>query len=190
SRAGLALRAQRSVEPKLSLAEWNPVALVVFNGASRAMRIRVRDVPPVGFDIDPSSAAAGAPVTVGARGSATLSYRVRPKHRGDYHFGETWVRVEGPLGLVQRQHVLADTKQSVRVYPSLKQLRRYELLVRRGLLAEAGSNAIRRLGTSTEFERLRDYVQDDEFRRINWKATARRGKPMVNEYEAERGQNV
>src|SRR5204863_10024063 len=80
--------------------------------------------------------------------------------------------------------------QSVRVYPGLRGLRRYELLVRRGLAQEAGLKAIRIPGAITEFECLREYVPDDVFRRINWKATARRGKPIVNQFEAERSQNV
>jgi uncharacterized protein (DUF58 family) len=69
-------------------------------------------------------------------------------------------------------------------------MRRYELMVRRGLAQEAGSKAIRIPGASTEFERLREYVPDDEFRKINWKATARRGKAIVNELQSERSQNV
>jgi uncharacterized protein (DUF58 family) len=131
------------------------------------------------------------PSATGATGgTGTVEYRVRPQHRGDFRFGDLYVRVDGPLRLVRRQRRVAGTAAAVRVYPSLKQLRRYELLVRRGLMAEAGAKAIRVPGASTEFARLREYVPDDEFRRINWKATARRGKPIVNEFEAERSQNV
>ncbi|MBV8084430.1 MAG: DUF58 domain-containing protein, partial [Chloroflexi bacterium] len=180
----------REIEPKLSLGEWNPVAILLSNRGAHAVRVLMRDVVPVGFDVEPRAAASGARLEVGLRGPAALSFRVRPSHRGDYAFGSAWLRVEGPLGLIRRQAELAGTAASVRVYPSLKQLRRYQLMVRRGLISDAGSNPIRRLGASSEFERLREYVPDDEFRRINWKATARRGKPMVNEYQAERGQNM
>ena len=58
------------------------------------------------------------------------------------------------------------------------------------MLIEAGARAVRVAGASTEFERLREYLPDDEYRRINWKATARRGKPIVNQFEAERSQNL
>jgi uncharacterized protein (DUF58 family) len=78
----------------------------------------------------------------------------------------------------------------VRVYPNLRELRRYDLLVRRGLETQPVGRPVRVAGASTEFERVRDYLPDDEFRRINWKATARRGQPMVNQFEAERSQNL
>ena len=82
------------------------------------------------------------------------------------------------------------TAQPVRVYPNLRELRRYDLLVRRGLEIQPSGRPIRVAGASTEFERVREYLPDDEFRRINWKATARRGQPMVNQFEAERSQNL
>jgi uncharacterized protein (DUF58 family) len=91
---------------------------------------------------------------------------------------------------MRRRRRLKDSGESVRVYPNLRDLKKYDLLARRGLLMEAGSRAIRIPGASTEFERLREYVPDDEFRHINWKATARRGKPIVNQYESERSQNL
>ena len=78
----------------------------------------------------------------------------------------------------------------MRVYPNLLDLRRYELQVRRGLELEAGTRVARRFGAGTELERLREYVPDDELRRVNWKATARRGVAISNEYETERSQNV
>jgi len=99
------------------------------------------------------------------------------------------VRFRSRLGLFWRQHAYA-TQQPIKVYPNLHDLRRYDLVVRRGLLLEAGTRAARRFGPGTEFERLREYVPDDEFRRINWKATARRGIPIAAEYETERSQNV
>ncbi len=79
---------------------------------------------------------------------------------------------------------------ALRVYPNLRDLRRYDLMVRRGLEAQPVGRPIRVAGASTEFERVREYLPDDEFRRINWKATARRGQPMVNQFEAERSQNL
>jgi uncharacterized protein (DUF58 family) len=185
---------QRAVEDKLSLGEWNPITLTVTNGTARAMTVALRDVVPPDFLVEQTAAAAvtsrGYGLEVPARGQASLTYRVRPRHRGDHRFGDLYRRIEGPLGLVHRQRRQSETGKAVRVYPSLRQLRRYELLVRRGMMLEAGAKAIRAPGASTEFERLREYVPDDEFRRINWKATARRGKMIVNQFETERAQNV
>jgi len=183
--------AERMVEDKLSLGEWNPVALTLASSLGRTLRAELRDVPPPDFESDdPAVTSTGQRLTVPPQGTAAYAYRVRPRHRGNYAFGPLHLRIEGPLGLARRQRALTASAQNVRVYPSLRGLRRYELLVRRGMAQEAGLKAIRVPGASTEFERLREYVPDDEFRRINWKATARHGKPIVNQFEAERSQNV
>jgi uncharacterized protein (DUF58 family) len=115
---------------------------------------------------------------------------VRPPRRGDAQFGDLYLRVDGPLRLVRRSFRQRNTARSVRVYPNLRELRRYDLLVRRGLETQAAGRPVRVAGASTEFERVREYLPDDEFRRINWKATARRGQPLVNQFEAERSQNL
>ena len=120
----------------------------------------------------------------------TLTYHVRPPRRGDATFGDLYVRVHGPLGLMRRAVRQRGLRQAVRVYPNLRELRRYDLLVRRGLEARPPADRFASPGASTEFERVREYLPDDEFRRINWKATARRGQPMVNQFEAERSQNL
>src|SRR6185436_342802 len=120
----------------------------------------------------------------------SVSYRIRPRARGDARFEDFHLRVLGPLGLVRRTWRRNGSALDVRVYPGLRDLRRYQLLVRRGLEAQAGGQRVRLPGASSEFERVREYVPDDEFRRINWKATARRGQPMVNQHEAERSQNL
>ena len=185
------VEATRTVEDKLSLGEWNPVTLTVGNPLGRTLRAEIRDIAPTDFESDDLLiTSSGRGLGVPPRGSGTVGYRVRPRHRGDYVFGQLHVRIEGPLGLVRRQRAIPGSAVRVRVYPSLRGLRRYELLARRGLMQEAGLKALRTPGASTEFERLREYVPDDEFRRINWKATARRGKPIVNQFEAERSQNV
>jgi uncharacterized protein (DUF58 family) len=78
----------------------------------------------------------------------------------------------------------------VKVYPNVLEIRKYDLMARKGMLYELGLRQARIFGTGTEFERLREYNTDDEFRRINWKATARRGKPIAAEFETERSQYV
>jgi uncharacterized protein (DUF58 family) len=173
---------------KLSLGAWNPVQIDIMNETSRPQRLSVRDLAPVGFVLDLPAPVFG--IAVPPRGKAALSYHVRPPRRGDARFGDLYLRVDGPMGLMRRSFRVRDTAQPVRVYPNLRELRRYDLLVRRGLEAQPAGRPVRVAGASTEFERLREYLPDDEFRRINWKATARRGQPMVNQFEAERSQNL
>jgi uncharacterized protein (DUF58 family) len=173
---------------KLSLGSWNPVQIEVVNRTARGQHIQVRDVPPANFDVEPPAALFAR--RIAASSSESVRYRVRPRARGDARFEDLHLRVLGPLGLVRRTWRRKGSALDVRIYPGLRDLRRYQLLVRRGLEAQAGGQRVRLPGASSEFERVREYVPDDEFRRINWKATARRGQPMVNQYEAERSQNL
>jgi uncharacterized protein (DUF58 family) len=173
---------------KLSLGAWNPVQIELSNATARPQRVMVRDLAPLSFLTD--LPATVFKVRLAAETQSTLTYRVRPPRRGDAAFGDLFVRVDGPLGLVRRAYRQRGTAQPVRVYPSLRELRRYDLLVRRGLEVQPLGRPVRVAGASTEFERVREYLPDDEFRRINWKATARRAQPMVNQFEAERSQNL
>ena len=173
---------------KLSLGAWNPVQIELANATARLQRVTVRDLPPQSFLTNPTTTVFSARLTAEAK--STLSYHARPPRRGDARFGDLFVRVDGPLGLVRRAFRQPATAQPVRVYPSLRELRRYDLLVRRGLELQPQGRPVRVAGASTEFERVREYLPDDEFRRINWKATARRAQPMVNQFEAERSQNL
>ncbi|MGZ8541790.1 MAG: DUF58 domain-containing protein, partial [Chitinophagaceae bacterium] len=78
----------------------------------------------------------------------------------------------------------------VKVYPSYIQMRRYHLLAVSNRLQEAGVKRIRKLGHSMEFEQIKEYVRGDDFRTINWKATARKDGLMVNNYTDERSQQI
>ncbi len=129
------------------------------------------------------------PALVHPHETLELHYHVRPPRRGDYRFGNTNLRWWGVLGLIIKQ-ARYPTAADVKVYPNLLDIRKYELLVRRGQLNEMGLHQTRILGSGTQFERLREYQSDDEFRAIDWKATARHGKPISRQFETERSQNI
>jgi uncharacterized protein (DUF58 family) len=116
-------------------------------------------------------------------------YHVQPLRRGDYAFGDITLRWKGPLGLVFRQGKV-QAAGPVKVYPNLLDVRKYDLLLRRNRLQELGLRTTRMFGEGTEFERLREYLPDDEYRRINWKATARRHRPVTVQFQTERSQTV
>src|SRR5690606_40532545 len=80
--------------------------------------------------------------------------------------------------------------KTVPVYPSFRQMRKYELPAISNRLTEFGIKKIRRIGQNREFEQIKEYVVGDDYRTINWKATARRGTLMVNTYQDERAQQV
>lgn len=118
-----------------------------------------------------------------------LHYLLRPVRRGVCHFGRMRVFVSVALRLLERRFTLGEEK-TVAVYPSFLLLRQYELLAFSQRLNEMGIKRLRRPGNNTEFEQIKDYVKGDEYRAINWKATARRGRLMVNVYNEERSQRV
>lgn len=179
------LQWSRIHDSKLSLGVNNVISLTLSNRSRWNLIFRVRDVTP-GLLIPTGNDAAG---TCLPRGQWHFEYAVLPVHRGEYTLGPVAARFRGPLGLAWRQRTWALT-EPVTVYPNLLAVRSYESLARRGLLQEIGLKLARRYGGGTEFEQLRDYTPDDEYRRINWKATARRHRVISVDYRTERSQNV
>ncbi|HVW94611.1 MAG TPA: DUF58 domain-containing protein [Mucilaginibacter sp.] len=118
-----------------------------------------------------------------------INYTLRPTKRGEYEFGLVRIFVQSPLGLISRRYNFG-RPEVLPVYPSFLQMRKYELLAISNNLTEIGVKKIRRLGHSMEFEQVRSYVQGDDYRTINWKATARRGSLMSNAFIDERSQQV
>jgi uncharacterized protein (DUF58 family) len=118
-----------------------------------------------------------------------IYYAVRPVERGEYSFGNVILYVQSRLGLLVRRHTTA-AESIVQVYPSFMQLRKYELLSQTTLQSETGSKRLRKIGHSMEFEQIKEYVRGDDVRTLNWKATARKGSPMVNTYSDEKSQQV
>jgi uncharacterized protein (DUF58 family) len=118
-----------------------------------------------------------------------IEYTVKPQERGEYHFGNINVYVLGPLRLVRRRFTFRE-EETVKVYPSYLQMRRYQLHAVGNKLQQTGMKRMRKLGHSLEFEQIKEYVRGDDYRTINWKATARRGDLMVNNFTDERSQQI
>lgn len=177
--------AARKHDKRLSLGADNRVELQIAHHLHRKSTIVVRDDPPPEFISSP-------PVLAGQLVPGRSwhgDYVVHPRQRGNYRFGDIYLRWHGPLHLVQRQGRLQATS-SVKVYPNMLGVRRYDLLLRQNRLQELGLRHARLTGQGTEFERLREYRPDDDYRRINWKATARRLRPITVAYQTERSQNI
>ncbi|MEI7769548.1 MAG: DUF58 domain-containing protein [Chloroflexales bacterium] len=170
---------------RLSLGAENLVTVLISNLSPRALRFTMRDEYPDQFPSDAQFISGELP----AYEVYAARYHLRPLRRGDYQFGDVVLRYRGPLGVIVRQ-ARYPAAAAVQVYPNVLELRRYDLLARKGLLYEQGLRPARVYGRGGEFARLREYTPDDEFRRISWKATARRGKPIAAEVETERSQHV
>jgi len=119
----------------------------------------------------------------------TITYKLRPVKRGNYVFGNLNVYVSNIIGFTQRRFTFNEG-QEVPVYPSFIQLRKYELMAISNRLTDAGIKKIRKISNNNEFDQIRNYVKGDDFRTINWKATARKSSLMVNQYQDEKAQRV
>jgi len=179
-------RIVREHDDKLSLGVQNRIAIRVSSRADYRITMIIRDEPPDLFVGADSATRSG---TIAPGETVTFEYTVRPLRRGDFEFGNLNLRWKGPLGFYTRQAVV-EADEPIQVYPNLHEIRKYDLLVRRDQLTEMGLRNVRLRGEGTAFESLRDYTPDDPYRSINWKATARRGKPISTDYEPERSQRV
>lgn len=119
-----------------------------------------------------------------------FDYGVIPTERGEYIFGHMNVYATSPIGIVARKYLLGPEEQTVAVYPSFIQQRKFEFLAHSNQLTEYGVKKIRKIGQNMEFDQIRDYVKGDDYRIINWKATARQNRLMVNQYQDEKSQQI
>jgi uncharacterized protein (DUF58 family) len=118
-----------------------------------------------------------------------INYQLRPTKRGEYEFGNIRAYVQSPLALISRRYNF-EQAENLPVYPSFLQMQKYELLAVSNRLTEQGIKKIRRMGHSMEFEQIKNYVPGDDYRTINWKATARKGDTMVNAFTDEKSQHI
>jgi len=117
------------------------------------------------------------------------SYLLTPSERGEYHFGNINIHISSFLQLVSR-HFSIDAEETVQVYPSIIQMKKYELKAFATSFRNHGLKKIRKIGHSYEFEQIKNYVPGDDTRSINWKASGRKGELMANQYEDERSQQI
>lgn len=128
-------------------------------------------------------------VQVGSGEVVVVAFEVTPIERGQLAFAPLEVSVAYGHD-VARYRTLVTEGGKISVYPNLKQMASYDLLRRSRALVQMGVHRQRMMGVGKEFEMLRDYLPDDDYRNINWKATARRQRPVTNLYQAERSRDV
>jgi uncharacterized protein (DUF58 family) len=177
--------ASRVLPQPFSLGEVQSVQLLVAHAAAAGLPAQLADHVPA--DLRPDRRVLAG--VFDREGLLQLEYTVEPPHRGAYRFGPVDLRCWRPGGwLIRQVRIRAD--EAAAVYPDVLAIKRYELMLRRGMRIMAGLRRARPPGATTAFAGLRDYLPGDEVRRINWKATARRDSPVVMEVEAERGQQA
>jgi uncharacterized protein (DUF58 family) len=184
-RAKKGIFARREAPDRLSNGDENPLSIYLENHYDFPIQIQIIDEIP--FQFQKRDLMFRTALKVGE--TQILEYTLRPTKRGEYSFGAVNVYVKSPIRLLKRRYQFSQDKM-VAVYPSFLQMRAYELMAISNRLTELGVKKIRKIGQSQEFEQIRQYVQGDDIRNINWKATARRNDLMVNAFQEEKSQNV
>lgn len=176
---------ERIAADRLSNGDQNEILIKLRSNYSFTTRIEVVDEIPMQFQIRDFSVIR----TIKSGESDQFVYFLRPVERGEYQFGALNCYVSSAIGLVAKRYRF-DSDKIVPVYPSYIQLRKYGLVAFNDKFKHFGLRKIRRIGHTTEFEQIKEYVRGDDIRTINWKATAKRNELMVNQYQDEKAQEI
>ena len=180
-----ALRVSRSAPEVLRLGHRADIVVAMHAPTARPLAVDLHDATPPSMRRTPVR----HHVTIEPGGRVRLAARVVPARRGRATFGPITIRTAGPLGLAGRQGRIP-LLQETKVYPALHGRAEMEARLKRARLLQSGVRSSALRGGGSEFDALREYRPDDEFRRINWRATARSPHPIANEYREEQNQQV
>jgi len=175
------IQAERLLREPLAAFAENPVVLRLRSRLSSPASLALADAPPASF----TSVLHRARLALPAAGTATHAYEVLPRERGRHAFGDLHLRAAGPWGLWTRQWRIALSRE-VRVYPDL----RARAGTGSAATATPGSAVRGGIEEGREFDSLRAYLPGDDVRAVDWKATARRGAPVVRQLRPERDQTL
>ncbi len=179
-------KAKRITEDKLSNGDFNIAILQISSLYPFSTLVTVIDEFPKELQLRNKYFSLGK---CKPRFNRDITYEFKPITRGEYEFGDVRIFASTIFGAIQRR-ITVPAKCFLPVYPSFIQLRKFSYYAINNRLDEVGVKRIRRLGSSNEFEQIREYVRGDDFRKINWAATARKRELMVNQYQEERAQNI
>jgi len=182
---GIDVKAVRTLPEMFSLGDENPIDIVVSNQSDMALDIELIDELPYQFQERNLTET----LTLASGESETKTLKLRPTVRGEYQFGHTLLYIETYLKLFKRR-VTIENATTIKVYPSIMQMKSFELIAFSRTAHLSGVKKLRRMGSSYEFEKIKSYVQGDDIRHINWKATSKRDQLMVNLFETERSQPI
>ena len=177
--------AQRFLPEKLSNGDENPIDIQLTNHYSFAVRCAIIDEIP--FQFQQRDFLLEEQLQVGQ--TKRLTYKLTPKFRGEYHFGSLHIYVQTPLQLVSKRYVFS-ANQMLACHPSFIQMRKYDLIAFAKNKYAFGLKKLRKIGHTTEFEQIKEYVSGDDVRTLNWKATAKKNQLMVNQFLDENTETV
>lgn len=180
-----AVLAQRILPEKLSNGDENFVKIDIKNNYSFKVNTKIIDEIPFQFQkrdfLITKSIESGR--------NTYFQYSLEPKERGEYSFGNLNIYASSPLGLMSRRFNFQKDAM-LPAYPSFVHLRKYELMALQSEFMLGGIKKIRKLGHTMEFEQIKEYVPGDDIRTINWKATSKTNRLMVNQFQDEKSQRI
>jgi uncharacterized protein (DUF58 family) len=179
------IEGQRITPEKLSNGDENPIVISIRNFYTFPIFVKIIDEIPHQFQIRNFEIKR----KIKSASSDDLQYYLRPTERGEYFFGNLNIYVSSPLKLISKRYTF-NKDAMVPTYPSYIQLRKYDLIAFSNNLFQYGVKKIRRIGHTMEFEQIKEYVQGDDIRTLNWKATAKKNALMVNQFQDEKSQNI
>lgn len=179
------LRVERRMLRSASLGGISDSQITLENRSDRSVRVEVREDLPDGIACEPSSQT----LVLGPRKRVELTFRLRPGRRGVFRFEAVHLQLFSKLAF-WRRILQRPCPGELLVYPDMKQLEEYALLARTNRLSLIGVRRTRKVGQDNNFERLRDYSQDDNYKHIDWRATARRNKLTVKQFQQDQSQRV
>ena len=182
---GQKIKAKRTTPEKLSNGDENEIIIKISNQYTFPIGINVVDEIPFQFQVRDFT----IKKKIKGQEKTDLKYFLRPTERGEYSFGNLNIYAISQLKLLSKRYTF-DNGQMVPTYPSYIQLRKYDLIAFSNKLFQHGLKKIRRIGHTMEFEQIKEYVQGDDMRTINWKATAKKNALMINQFQDEKSQNV
>ncbi len=179
------IHAKRVLPEKFSNGDENPIKISIENSYTFPVFASIIDEIPEQFQVrDFNIKRKLPPVNI-----TELQYKLRPVERGEFHFGKLNIYISSFLGLIARRFIFSENSM-VPTYPAFLQLKKYDFLAFSNHLHQYGIKKIRRIGHTMEFEQIKEYVQGDDLRTINWKATAKKNQLMVNQFQDEKSQPV
>lgn len=179
------LEADRICPEKLSNGDQNPISINIQNTYNLNVYVELIDDIPIQFQKRDFN----YKFLLKSGKQNRINYNVRPVERGEYHFGNINVYASSFIKIIKRRYKISAHK-TLPCYPSFMQMHKYEIMATSNRLTEYGVKKIRRIGHQMEFDQIREYVKGDDYRTINWKATARKSQLMVNQYQDEKAQPI
>lgn len=179
------IRVQRKFQERMNLGDENKVVVSVLNQTAQPLQVGIYE----GYPLFMQKRATVWSTVLLPKKTRDFNYSFTPTERGEYEFRDVVIFVRSSLFLAQRRIVIPLIER-IEVYPSVLQMKQYELKVFNQQTLSQGIKKVRRIGNTSEFEQIRNYVQGDDLRTVNWKATSRKNELMVNQYQEERSQPV